>query len=222
MMKLNKIKDATYRAIELDNISIEKRNTDSTENVDPKYVVRGYAALYEKPSDSASWYTEVIKRGAFTEAVNVSDIRALLNHDHNEILARQKPGRSNNTLKVWDDEKGLGFEFEMPSTRTTLIESIERGDIDQNSFAFIVRDETWTDEREGEETKTTREIEKVDRIYDISLVTYPFYEETSFTMEQRSYDEWKAGQGETEEKDNKESFDYKTAKARIKLDQHRS
>lgn len=166
--------------------SVEKRAASG----DVKdFVVRGYAALYDTPSDAAGWYTEVIKKGAFSGALKKSDIRFLINHNDDHVLARYKPGRSNNTLKVWEDDKGLAYEFVMPRTQDKLMESIERGDINQNSFAFTLSENG--DEWKDEGNSTTREIKEVDTLYDLSIVTYPFYKEATFTHEKRCYEEWK-------------------------------
>lgn len=169
---------------------VELREADpTTSGKDKDYIVRGYAALYESPSDSAGWYTEVLKRGCFAECIAISDIRALINHDPNIILARYKPGRESNTLKVWSDDTGLGFEFMMPRSQAFYIEAIQRGDLTQNSFAFSMKvgSETWTEKVVDGETLYTREIEKVSELFDVSIVTYPFYEDTYFTMEQKSW-----------------------------------
>lgn len=171
--------------------------TRAEEGEKKEYIIKGYAALYETPSDAARWYTEIIKSGAFEEAVTISDIRALLNHDPNHILARMKPGRLNNTLNVISDDKGLYFEFVMPRSQEQLMEAILREDITQNSFAFTmeVGEERWIEEKIDDEWHVTREIIKVDKIYDVSLVTYPFYEETSFTYEEKSYKSWSEKNG---------------------------
>lgn len=154
--------------------------------------MRGHAVLYNTPSDSAGWYTEIISRGAAAKAIASSDIRALLNHDSNILLARQKPGRTNNTLEVRETDKGVEFVFDVPKSRPEIIESIQRGDLDQTSFAFTVEDEVWTEENVEGKTKRTREIKEFKQMFDVSLVTYPFYEETHFEIDKRSYEAHKA------------------------------
>ena len=165
--------------------------------------VSGYAALYDTPSDAGGWFTEVIERGAFKESLNQSDVRALINHDSNLLLARSAAG----TMELRDDEKGLWFRFSIPkgiSYAEDLIISIERGDITQNSFAFTIENEQWIDERDGDETRTTRVIKEVKSLYDISLVTYPFYKETSFELEKKSYEAFKQRSQEKEKAINED------------------
>lgn len=190
-------------------VTVENRSTEGSE---PVYVVSGYAAVFNSPSDKGGWYTERVAPGAFTEALKNSDVKALLNHDANEILARYKPGRDNNTLELWEDENGLGFRFEMPKSRQDLAEAALRGDLDQNSFAFIIKEDHWEDETrsiEGEDVVwPTREIRKVKSLLDVSLVTYPFYEEANFQVERNSYEALKA-----EEKADQAEEIYKAAKA---------
>jgi HK97 family phage prohead protease len=56
--------------------------------------VRGYAALFGKRSlnigTPAFQFYEVIERGAF-DAVLQNDVRALFNHDANQVLGRLQP-----------------------------------------------------------------------------------------------------------------------------------
>lgn len=149
--------------------------------------VTGYAAIFNSSTTIGGWYDEVIESGAFDEALTASDCRALLNHDPNHLLARQSSG----TLKLSLDAKGLKYEFEMPKSRADIIEMMERGDLKESSFAFTVSDEEWREEKMGDgKWKYTRTIKKVERLYDVSPVTYPAYADTSVAL--RSLETWKA------------------------------
>lgn len=155
--------------------------------------VYGYAMLYDTPTVLFEWddcqYIEVIERGAATEALKTSDIRALFNHNPNYILART----SSNTLVVSEDEKGLYFEFEAPETSmgNDLLVSIQRGDISQASFAFDISERTILREEksDGKEVITIT-IKKMGQLYDVSPVTYPAYEDTEVSM-RSMITEWK-------------------------------
>jgi HK97 family phage prohead protease len=147
--------------------------------------VRGYAAMYGKRSanlgnDSYQFY-EIIDKGAFDDVLQ-DDVRALFNHDANLILARSK----SKTLTVGVDEVGLWYEFEAPDTQAgrDLKVSMQRGDVDQSSFAFsLTRDgQVWEEKAEGQKVIYTRTIKKVSRLYDVSPVTYPAYPDTSVAM----------------------------------------
>lgn len=134
--------------------------------------IEGYAAVTESRTD-LGWFREEIAWDAFNDA-DMSDVRALFNHDPNQILARTKSG----TLKVEIDDKGLKYSFEAPNTSlgNDLLELVRRGDISQSSFAFTVKEQEWI-ERQGE--RELRRITKVDTVFDVSPVTYPAYGDTT-------------------------------------------
>lgn len=137
--------------------------------------VMGYAALFNTRTEIWKGFFEEIAPGAFTEAIPLSDVRALINHDANLLLGRTKSG----TLKIAEDNQGLLFELQLPDSRTDLLELIKRGDIDQCSFAFTIKEEKWTDLGNGQELRT---ILKVDKIFDVTLATYPAYADATFTL----------------------------------------
>lgn len=150
-------------------------------------MLRGYALKFNQRYD-LGWFTESIERGALDSA-DMSDVRALLNHDPNFVLGRTSAG----TLRLKTDETGLMYEIDLPDTQTArdLATSIERGDISQSSWAFTIageeagkRGETWEDDYKK------RTITKVARVFDVSPVTYPANPDT--TVAKRSLDELKS------------------------------
>lgn len=149
--------------------------------------VRGYAAMFGKRSQNLGFgsfeFYEIIERGAFEDALK-DDVRALFNHDPNLILARSKNGEG--TLTLGTDDVGLWYEFTPPDTTTgrDLKTSIARGDIDQSSFAFTMGKEgqKWEETRDGEKTIVVRTISKIQRLYDVSPVTYPAYLDATVGM----------------------------------------
>jgi HK97 family phage prohead protease len=149
-----------------------------------KRTVEGYAALFNSTTTIGGWFDEMIEPGAFTEALQTSDIRALFNHDPNYILARSTSG----TLEVIEDEKGLFYRFDVPNSNfgNDFLEMLRRGDVSQSSFAFTVAKQRWEEEKIGDESKYKRVIEKVDQIYDVSPVTYPAYPETSVSSRSKA------------------------------------
>ena len=143
--------------------------------------IGGYAALVNVPTlirEDDFEYEEVILPGAFDDAVQASDIRALLNHDVNELLGRTASG----TLALIVDDKGLSYVVDVPKTRDDVLEMVERGDLSESSFQFSILEERWT-EREGQ--PELREIIKMDRIYDVAPVTFAAYPDT--TVAKRSH-----------------------------------
>lgn len=137
----------------------------------PKIV--GYAARFNELSEVMWGFQEKIKPGAFTNALKRSDVRALFNHNPDYVLGRT----TNGTLKLTEDEIGLRYEIDPPETQWAkdLLLSIERGDINQSSFAFTVEKDEW-DESSDIVLRTIIEFKE---IYDVSPVTYPAYPTTS-------------------------------------------
>lgn len=143
-----------------------------------KNQIRGYAAVYRSYSEDLGDFIEVIEPGFFSEVLH-DDVRSLFNHDPNIVLGRTKSG----TLRLEDTPKGLKITNDLPDTQwgRDLRVSIERGDIDQMSFGFIVKEkgDTWT--RNGKQVVRTLKRNGCARLVDISPVTYPAYPETSVT-----------------------------------------
>ena len=140
-------------------------------------VIEGHAAVFNSDSEDMG-FIERIRPGAFKEALKNSDIRSLFNHDANIVLGRNKSG----TLELKEDSKGLFQITHPPDTqlvRDMVLSPIERGDIDQQSFGFTVEKDSW----EGLDTdKPVRTIEKIKELFDVSVVTYPAYQDTSVAL----------------------------------------
>lgn len=147
---------------------------------DEPAIIRGYAAVYDQETDLGD-FREVVKPGAFTRAIQRDDVRALFNHDPNYVMGRSKVG----TLGFNDDAHGLGVTIKPPDTQWArdLITSMQRGDVDQMSFAFSVNEHTFN--RDGE--KPLRELRDVN-LFDVSVVTYPAYPQTSAQARQEARD----------------------------------
>ena len=144
--------------------------------------ITGYAAVFNKRSENFGWaeypFFEVIKPGAFRNVLK-DDVRAVIDHVGGlQVLARTKSG----TLQLSEDDIGLRFEFDVPDTTAgrDLVTIMKRGDIDQASFAFTVGTDGQQIEEKEENGQniTLRNIETVERLYDVSPVTYPAYPDT--------------------------------------------
>jgi len=133
-------------------------------------VIEGIAAKVGEEYDMG-WYREKILPGAF-DAVMEDDVRVLKNHDSNYILGRTKSG----TAEIFLTSEGhLGYKYATPnrSYAKDLEDEIRTGDIDQSSFAFIIRKQTWREEKRGDKWVEIREIEEIEQLFDVSPVTYP-------------------------------------------------
>jgi HK97 family phage prohead protease len=155
----------------------ERRTIDvNVENLDTRgSTVVGYAAVYDTLSeDLGGGRRETIAPGAFAGVVG-ADVRALLNHDPNEVLGRTKSG----TLRLFDEPKGLRFELDLPDSPLgeNMRSAVKRGDIDGASFQFEVGDEAW----DGD----TRTIQTVKALHDVTLATYPAYPAASIELRTR-------------------------------------
>ena len=198
------------------NITMEKRiyniETRVQEGENEKMTVIGHASLYNSRSEDLGGFYEYIQEGAFTdELIAKSDVRALINHDPNLILARNTAG----TLKLTADNKGLRYEFDIPNTSygKDLAENLRNGNISQSSFAFTVGADEWTTDNEGRDIRT---ITKIDRLYDISSVTYPAYAlaESELLVAKRGLHSYK----EKKELEKEEEFLVKRSLAKLKIE----
>jgi HK97 family phage prohead protease len=145
---------------------LEVRQEDGTMSI------RGVAAVIGQESQDLGGFVEVIEEGAFDEALLVSDVRALYNHDANYVLGRTKSG----TLTLEARADGLHYEVRnLPESRRDVYELIQRGDVSGNSFAFTVERDRWEKRTDG---RQLRRIEKVRELFDVGPVVYPAYTQT--------------------------------------------
>jgi len=139
------------------------------------YELRGYAAVFDKLSEDLGGFREQIKRGAFKSPLkNGDDVRYLVNHNPDLLLARTSSG----TLTLEEDPTGLLAVADVADTQTgrDLRVLVDRGDMDQMSFAFRVLDDEWDVD---EDDNLIRTIHKFRELFDVSAVTYPAYPDTS-------------------------------------------
>jgi hypothetical protein len=140
--------------------------------------ISGHAAVFNQLSEDLGGWRERIMPGAFSDNLSKDpDVRALFNHDPNQVLGRTK----SKTLRLKEDDQGLHFDNDMPDTQVArdLQTSIDRGDIDQCSFGFSVAKQKWSEEPDpsdatGRSTMVVREVHAAN-LFDVSPVTYPAY-----------------------------------------------
>jgi HK97 family phage prohead protease len=168
----NEMNKATPEGYECRNYpgKVELRQSD-----DGKATIVGVAAVFDSLSENLGGFKEQIMQGAFDDA-DLTDVRGLFNHDPNFVLGRTR----SDTLELEITKKGLEFEIELPDTQTIrdlVLEPIKRGDIDQASFGFIVAPGGATFD-ENEDGVLIRSITKFQRIFDVSPVTFPAFQDT--------------------------------------------
>ncbi|GED01399.1 HK97 family phage prohead protease [Bacillus atrophaeus] len=152
--------------------------------------VEGYALKFEKWSERLGWFKEIISRNAL-DSTNMSNVIALFNHQQDFPLARNTVSGDTGRLDLETDGIGLKFRFKPSDTSYArdLMENIRSGVINQCSFAFSLdygdadADEWRINE---DEDIYERRINKIQRIFDISLVTTPAYSDTEAVVGARS------------------------------------
>lgn len=139
--------------------------------------LKGHAAVFNVLSQDLGGFREMIVPGAFMPSAREDDVRALFNHNPDHVLGRTLP----KTLRLAEDDQGLAIEIDLPETQLArdLAISIERGDVSQMSFAFRVKPggQEWADTDQG----FVRTLKAV-RLYDVSPVTYPAYQQTDVAL----------------------------------------
>lgn len=178
-------KEMEEKYIDMKNKEIRTINVQDLElRMDgDKPTVIGYGAVFNSMSNDLGGFREYIGKEAFEGRLE-DDVRFLINHD-GLPLART----TNGTLRLSVDEKGLKYEAKMPNTTQAkdLMELLKDGTVSQSSFAFIVEDDSW----EMKDGMNIRTINKISRLFDVSAVTYPAYNEASSNVALRSLEQWK-------------------------------
>lgn len=192
---------------------MEKRyfniDTRTEKREDGTTSITGHASVFNHLSEDLGGFREKIAPGAFSDVLD-NDVRALVNHDPNLLLARTTSG----TLRLAETEDGLQYSFDVPNTTygNDLVISMERGDLTASSFAFTVQSDTWETNDDGDDIRT---INKVKRLYDVSPVTYPAYPDADdLTIAKRSL----ALHKEREENDKQEKDLVKRSLLRLKIE----
>lgn len=164
-------KDRQYRAFEFDVKEDEM-------------VVEGVAIVYDTPTvlfeiDGVKYY-EVIDRNALRNA-DVSDVVFVENHEGT-------PGARtrNQTLQLLNTDSALNIRAELSksSKGPAMYSDIKNGIYDRMSFSFIVRKDEY------DKQTRTRKILEIEKLFDVSCVTFPAYNQT--TISARSFFEAEA------------------------------
>lgn len=135
--------------------------------------ISGYFSVFNSNYEMWQGATESIDPAAFDGALD-DDIRCLTNHDTRLVLGRTKAG----TLTLKTDDHGLWGEVkinEKDQDAVNLYERVARGDVTQCSFAFDILEEEYSENPNNGDVHWT--IKKV-RLYEVSIVTFPAYEDT--------------------------------------------
>ena len=171
--------------LNLDN-NAERRSM--TGNVEIRQVqgetptIAGIACVFDQPTDMG-WYIEKVARGAF-DGADMSDVVALF--DHEELLSRTTGKADDLTIAV--TSQGLAYEFKAKNEESLEVaENISLGFIKGSSFAFSCTGEEWEYEvpQVNGEKKDVRTITKIGKLWDVSPVVHPAYNQTSVGLRKR-------------------------------------
>lgn len=157
-----------YRALQ--DFSLIPRTEDSQE-----YRVKGTAVVFNTPTVmleiAGLKYYEEIDQHAFDEC-DMSDV--IFNYNHGgKVVARLR----NKTLELSLTERGLDITADLSGTQAgrELYAEIDGGYIDKMSFSFSIRESSY-----DKDTRTNK-ITKVKKLYDVSAVDIPAYNDTSIS-----------------------------------------
>ncbi|MDY2989515.1 MAG: HK97 family phage prohead protease [Oscillospiraceae bacterium] len=155
----------------------------TTRAEDGNLYIEGYFAVFG--SEYRMWENaiETIDEDAFNETVD-GDVRALVNHDSTLVLGRTTAG----TLTLRVDRTGLWGSIlinQSDQDAMNLYERVKRGDVSQCSFGFDILDQSTEVMENG---TTVWRLKKVE-LYEVSVVTFPAYEDTSVIARKKDYEE---------------------------------
>lgn len=152
--------------------SIPLNFTTRSDEAGDKYI-SGYFSVFNSNYEIWPGATESVAPTAFDGALN-DDIRCLTDHDTRLVLGRTTAG----TLTLRTDDHGLWGEVKInPNDQdaVNLYERVKRGDISNCSFGFDILDEEFTDLGDGNVHWTIKKV----KLYEVSVVTFPAYEDTA-------------------------------------------
>jgi len=160
--------------------SMELRITPSEDPEQKSYKVEGYAATFEPYvlfSFDGVDYSEQIEPTAF-DGADLSDVVFRVDHE-GMVYARTSAG----TLQLWHDSHGLANLTDLGKTQRAreLFEEIEAGNYPKMSFAFIVAEDHY------DEATHTRIIDRIDKVFDVSPVSFPANPGTELSVSTRDY-----------------------------------
>ena len=188
-------KDRQYRSFEF-NKSDEK-----------DMIIEGIPIVFEEATttfeiDGIKYY-EKISRDALRNA-KIDDV--VLNIDHvGKPAAKTKNGTLE--LEIRDNDVFVRADLSKNATGRELYEDISNGFYDKMSFAFTIGEEEY------DRDSRTRIIKKINRLYDVSAVTVPAYEQT--TINARSYFEAEAEKERLEKRERERDIEMLILKLKL-------
>lgn len=144
--------------------------------------IEGYFSVFNSLYELWPGATESVSPGAFADTLS-GDVRALVDHETRLVLGRNKVG----TLELKEDARGLWGRIRVnqkDSDAMNLYARVQRGDVDQCSFGFDILEEETDFRADGTIHWTIKKV----RLYEVSVVTFPAYEDTGVAARKRDRD----------------------------------
>jgi HK97 family phage prohead protease len=151
-------------------------------------ILRGMAIVFDERSQDLGGFVEIIKPEAIQRTIaEAIDLRAFFDHDPAKVLGRQSAG----TLRTEVTRQGLSVEIDPPSVTdpANLLELIQRGDVNGMSFSF--RTMPNGDDWKREDNRIVRYVTDM-RVYEVSVVSMPAYEQTDVEVALRAKQSFEA------------------------------
>lgn len=148
--------------------------------------IEGYFAVFNSVYQIFDDLSESIAPGAFDETLG-EDIRALIDHNTRLVLGRNKA----HTLELRVDSHGLFGSITInpkDQDAMNLYARVQRGDVDQCSFGFDILSEDYDVREDGSVHWTIKKV----KLYEVTVCTFPAYEETNVQARCAERDEIKS------------------------------
>lgn len=154
---------------------MERRTLEVRADIESGRLV-GHASVFDQETRIRDWFERVSPRAFDRVLRERQDTVLQVNHD-GLPLARTTSG----TLRLGKDSTGLTIDADLADTSLgrDVRTLVERGDLASMSFGFTVFEDAWSVRKDGAQL---RSIEELERLYDVSVVTFPAYAGTDVAL----------------------------------------
>jgi len=195
------MKQTRFIPIETCGLQLREPQEGQTESreIEGRPIVFGVRSVNLTPWSASRKVYEVLEPGCISQDVlQRSDIVLNLNHNSDvvNVLGRYRNNPEKDTLKLEMRGDGIDCRCDLPKTNNAndALELIRRGDINGMSFAF---EDDYEDTEKGVSYERTKDVEdgkevwlrhvkRIVRLFDVSIVTHPAYEQTTVATREAS------------------------------------